>query len=84
KALRQAAIQFTEELVQRPIVLIGGCTGNGKTQLVCSRPEGIDLEGLAHHRGSSFGRTLRDQHAQATFENHLAVAMLKKAGQHRR
>jgi tRNA 2-selenouridine synthase len=32
--------------VQRPIVLIGGCTGNGKTQLVCSRPDGIDLEGL--------------------------------------
>jgi hypothetical protein len=31
--------------VQRPIVLIGGCTGNGKTQLVCSRPDGIDLEG---------------------------------------
>jgi tRNA 2-selenouridine synthase len=59
KALRQAAIQATEELVQRPIVLIGGCTGNGKTQLVCSRPDGIDLEGLAHHRGSSFGRTLR-------------------------
>jgi tRNA 2-selenouridine synthase len=36
KALRQAAIQLTEELVQRPIVLIGGCTGNGKTQLVCA------------------------------------------------
>ncbi|STT01880.1 tRNA 2-selenouridine synthase [Klebsiella pneumoniae] len=33
KALRQAAIQATDELVQRPIVLIGGCTGNGKTQL---------------------------------------------------
>jgi hypothetical protein len=46
KALRQAAIQATDELVQRPIVLIGGCTGNGKTQLVCSRPDGIDLEGL--------------------------------------
>ncbi|MFK3706348.1 tRNA 2-selenouridine(34) synthase MnmH [Klebsiella sp. NPDC088457] len=84
KALRQAAMQLTEELVQRPIVLIGGCTGNGKTQLVCSRADGIDLEGLAHHRGSSFGRTLREQHAQATFENHLAVAMLKKARQHSR
>ncbi len=60
KALRQAAIQATDELVQRPIVLIGGCTGNGKTQLVCSRPDGIDLEGLAHHRGSSFGRTLQN------------------------
>lgn len=77
KALRQAAIQATDELVQRPIVLIGGCTGNGKTQLVCSRPDGIDLEGLAHHRGSSFGRTLQDQHPQATFENHLAVSLLK-------
>ncbi len=78
KALRQAAIQATDDLVQRPIVLIGGCTGNGKTQLVCSRPDGIDLEGLAHHRGSSFGRTLQDQHPQATFENHLAVSLLKK------
>jgi tRNA 2-selenouridine synthase len=84
KALRQAAIQLTEELVQRPIVLIGGCTGNGKTQLVCAQPDGIDLEGLAHHRGSSFGRTLQEQHQQATFENHLAVAMLKKSGQQTR
>ncbi len=46
KALRRAAIQATDELVQRPIVLIGGCTGNGKTQLVCSRPDGIDRKGL--------------------------------------
>ena len=79
KALRQVAIQIIEELVQRPIVLIGGCTGNGKTQLVCTQPDGIDLEGLAHHRGSSFGRTLQEQYQQATFENHLAVAMLKKS-----
>ncbi len=35
------------------------------------------LEGLAHHRGSSFGRTLQDQHPQATFENHPAVSLLK-------
>lgn len=83
KALRQAAIQLTEELVQRPIVLIGGCTGNGKTQLVCAQPDGIDLEGLAHHRGSSFGRTLQEQHQQATFENHLAVVMLKKSERRR-
>ena len=27
KALRQAVIRITEELVQKPIVLIGGCTG---------------------------------------------------------
>ncbi|HDG1718927.1 TPA: tRNA 2-selenouridine(34) synthase MnmH [Kluyvera ascorbata] len=81
KALRQAAIKATEELVRHPIVLIGGCTGNGKTPLVRQQPQGIDLEGLAHHRGSSFGRTLTPQFFQATFENHLATALLKGAYQ---
>ena len=81
KALRQAAIKATEELVRHPIVLIGGCTGNGKTPLVREQPLGIDLEGLAHHRGSSFGRTLTPQFSQATFENHLATALLKGAYQ---
>jgi len=78
KALRQAAIQATNEQVQKPMVLIGGCTGSGKTLLVKHHPDGIDLEGLAHHRGSSFGRTLQPQLSQATFENHLAVDLLKK------
>lgn len=79
KALRQAAIKATEELVRHPIILIGGCTGNGKTPLVRQQPQGIDLEGLAHHRGSSFGRTLNAQFPQATFENHLATALLQGA-----
>ncbi|WP_052283790.1 tRNA 2-selenouridine(34) synthase MnmH [Kluyvera genomosp. 1] len=79
KALRQAAIKATEALVRHPIILIGGCTGNGKTPLVRQQPQGIDLEGLAHHRGSSFGRTLNAQFSQATFENHLATALLQGA-----
>ena len=79
KMLRQAAIQATEALVQHPIILIGGCTGNGKTPLVRHQPFGIDLEGLAHHRGSSFGRTLDAQYPQATFENHLASALLQRS-----
>lgn len=78
KALRQAAIQATVEQAQKPSVLIGGCTGSGKTLLVKAHPEGVDLEGLAHHRGSSFGRTLAPQLSQASFENHLAVELLKK------
>ncbi|HCA7077314.1 TPA: tRNA 2-selenouridine(34) synthase MnmH [Citrobacter sedlakii] len=78
KALRQAAIHITKEQVQKPIVLVGGCTGNGKTQLVQQRPDGVDLEGLAHHRGSSFGRTLEPQLSQASFENLLAVTLLQK------
>lgn len=78
KALRQAAIQATVEQVQKPMVLIGGCTGSGKTLLVKQHAQGIDLEGLAHHRGSSFGRTLKAQLSQASFENYLAVELLKK------
>lgn len=76
KRLRQAAMDATDRLSRLPMVLIGGCTGSGKTQLVKAMPTGIDLEGLAHHRGSSFGRTLTPQRAQASFENHLAAAML--------
>lgn len=77
KALRQAAIEATAQRVQRPLLLIGGCTGSGKTLLVRSQRNGIDLEGLARHRGSSFGRTLQPQRSQASFENHLAAALLQ-------
>lgn len=84
KVLRQAAIDAINELTLRPIILIGGCTGNGKTTLVHNLANGIDLEGIAHHRGSSFGRTLQPQFPQATFENHLAVMLLKKAEHHNR
>lgn len=78
KALRQTVIDTTKELAQRSMLLVAGCTGSGKTTLVRQLTNGIDLEGLAHHRGSSFGRTLQAQYPQATFENHLAVEMLKK------
>ncbi len=67
KALRQTAIQVTIEQSQKPMVLIGGCTGNGKTLLVKQHAQGIDLEGLAHHRGSSFGRTLTPQLSRGQF-----------------
>ncbi|EKT62946.1 tRNA 2-selenouridine(34) synthase MnmH [Providencia burhodogranariea] len=84
KALRQTVIESTKELVQRPMILIGGCTGSGKTTMVRALSDGIDLEGIAHHRGSSFGSTLQAQPSQATFENYLAVEMLKKEQQHTR
>lgn len=58
-------------------MLIGGCTGSGKTLLVQQQPNGVDLEGLARHRGSAFGRTLQPQLSQASFENLLAAEMLK-------
>ncbi|SPX56139.1 tRNA 2-selenouridine synthase [Klebsiella pneumoniae] len=76
KALRQAAIQATDELVQRADRADWRLHRQRQDSTGLLAPDGIDLEGLAHHRGSSFGRTLQDQHPQATFENHLAVSLL--------
>ncbi len=78
KQLRQAAITAIETLSTLPQVLVGGFTGCGKTNLVNAQPLGVDLEGLAHHRGSSFGRTLAPQRSQASFENALAGVLLSK------
>ncbi|MCC7440699.1 MAG: tRNA 2-selenouridine(34) synthase MnmH [Bdellovibrionales bacterium] len=59
-----------------PLVVISGLTGSGKTRLLQQIPgvPRIDLEQLAAHRGSSFGRRPeRPQPAQATFESALAL-----------
>ena len=54
-------------------VLTGG-TGSGKSRLIQKyRNFSLDLEGLAAHRGSAFGRLVggTPQPHQATFENHV-------------
>jgi tRNA 2-selenouridine synthase len=37
----------------------------------------IDLEGLAHHRGSAFGKRAEPQPTQVNFENRIAIELLK-------
>jgi len=78
KAMRRFLIDSMEErAASAPIVLVAGATGTGKTLLINDLPRSIDLEGLAHHRGSAFGRFLDEQPAQIDFENALAVALLR-------
>ncbi|RPH29697.1 tRNA 2-selenouridine(34) synthase MnmH [Buttiauxella warmboldiae] len=79
KALRHYAMNVIETRSRWPMVLVSGNTGGGKTILIRTLPTGVDLEGLAHHRGSSFGRTVVEQPSQANFENNLAVTLLKKS-----
>lgn len=77
KSLRHFVL---DELIQNrmpelPLLVVAGRTGTGKTRLLHRLPNPVDLEGLAAHRGSSFGRTLTPQPTQASFENAIATAL---------
>ena len=61
----------------KPIIL-GGYTGSGKTILLKSLENSIDLEKLANHSGSSFGRKITPQPSQINFENSLAYELILK------
>ncbi len=78
KSMRQyllAEIETATKLL--PLVVLGGRTGTGKTHLLLRLQRFIDLEGLACHRGSSFGKLPDAQPSNADFENSLAVNMLR-------
>jgi len=78
KAMRRFLIDTLEERsASAPVMLVAGATGTGKTLLIRDLPRSIDLEGLAHHRGSAFGRFLDAQPTQIDFENALAIALLR-------
>lgn len=78
KALRRFLIDELERITAliRPVV-VGGRTGVGKTLFLNTLPHTIDLEGLAWHRGSAFGRHATPQPTQIDFENRLAIALIK-------
>ena len=79
KAFRNYLMTQVEEAPKHfsPII-IGGRTGSGKTILLKKVQNSIDLEKLANHRGSSFGRKVTPQPSQIDFENALAYDLIKK------
>jgi tRNA 2-selenouridine synthase len=78
KALRRFLLAELEHSAReiRPLV-IGGRTGVGKTRLLQGLAHALDLERLAWHRGSAFGRHATAQPSQVDFENILSIALLK-------
>jgi tRNA 2-selenouridine synthase len=86
KAMRSYLLGVIEQAVAEcDLVLVGGMTGTGKTEVLAQLDNALDLEGHANHRGSSFGKHATPQPGQIDFENALAVDILKKrAAQHHR
>jgi len=80
KSVRRLYINTVESLPH--FFVLSGLTGVNKTGLLksCSVFK-IDLEGLANHRGSTFGHSLSErQPAQISFENELSFRLYGKNG----
>ena len=78
KAMRGFLLEALERTIaQSRFVLVAGFTGSGKTDVIACLRHAIDLEALAHHRGSSFGKHATDQPMQIDFDNRLAIALLR-------
>lgn len=79
KAMRQYLLEELERCIDAAhIVLVSGRTGSGKTRVIQALSRSVDLEGLANHRGSTFGALLSPQPSQIDFENRLAIALMKR------
>jgi tRNA 2-selenouridine synthase len=74
KAYRNHVLNYFEK--ERTLILLGGKTGSGKTDILKKLAETsgqvVDLENIAHHKGSAFGSINEEkQNPQQIFENTL-------------
>ncbi len=81
KAFRNWVLQ--QFAIPTPVCIVGGYTGSGKTRILQSLKQLgqciIDLEDLAHHKGSAFGNIgMPAQPSQEMFENKLALELHQK------
>ena len=80
KAYRNFVLSKFDEAI--PLIVLGGKTGSGKTEILLEMKrrgaQVIDLEGIAHHRGSAFGHLgLEEQPTSEHFENILAGELMQ-------
>jgi tRNA 2-selenouridine synthase len=80
KAYRNFVLSKFEETI--PLIVLGGKTGSGKTDILLEMQKRgvqvIDLEGIAHHRGSAFGHLgLEEQPTSEHFENVLVEQLMQ-------
>ena len=79
KEYRQQVILMHQDIkhyTERWIIL-GGYTGSGKTDILKNYQFSIDLENIANHRGSAFGKTGAKQPSQSNFESLVSAKYLQ-------
>lgn len=81
KEIRQLYLDELESFCTQtqPMKVLTGETGSGKTQLLnlsSLNKISLDLENLAAHRGSAFGRQKWPQPSQASFENSISHRLM--------
>lgn len=85
KHFRQWSIeQLVEFSTHHQFRIVSGTTGSGKTKLlkkIRGQYPVVDLEGLANHKGSAFGKEMTAQPSQADFENRLLQDILIQQNQ---
>ncbi|MHC3993278.1 tRNA 2-selenouridine(34) synthase MnmH [Thiomicrolovo sp. ZZH C-3] len=85
KAFRNFLMAESERIsAEADTLIISGRTGTGKTLLIHQLANAVDLEALANHRGSSFGRHITPQPSQINFEDRLAYALIRHEAAHHR
>jgi tRNA 2-selenouridine synthase len=86
KAMRRFLIEELNRSLDPKVtnlIRVCGPTGSSKTKLLLQIPDtSIDLEGLSHHRGSSFGHFPDDQPTQIDFENLLSINLMQLIHKH--
>lgn len=77
KTFRQAMLQQLQQPIK--IFLLGGMTGTGKTEILQVLKEKgeqvLDLEALANHRGSTYGKHNTPQPSNESFENQIGYQL---------
>ena len=86
KAMRRWLSDHSDAYIATvPLLLLGGQTGAAKTRVLNEGnaglpiPGSIDLEGLANHRGSAFGKRVTAQPSQISFELAFGIEVLKRS-----
>ena len=79
KAMRTFMIEtIARAVAECELVVVGGMTGTGKTDVIAQLDNAVDLEGQANHRGSAFGKRSTPQPSNIEFENRVAIDFLRK------